>query len=545
MRPYIFIPSGLYPSGDFMVFYRDKKKQNWLLPPNIEDIIDDDHICYIIDTVIDSIDFSEIEKKYDGPGHPAYHPKIILKLIIMGMIDSIRSSRKLKKNAKENVVYMYLAEKFKPDFRTISDFKKNNPELVESCFKAVVEYAKSLGMVHLGHISIDGTKIKANASNEKSLTKDELKFLDKIIRTEIQKGIEADELEDEIYGKDRDGYELPDEVKASGNIKKYLKNKLKEHGIKPKHERRMEVMIKEHIDGDEKKKKQINKKIEDALKEIENSDAKTANLTDPDSKFMMNKRGRIEQAYNGQIAVDSKYKIILATNISQAPDDINELQPMIERIESTVSELPNGTEISLDNGYYSGPNLEYLEDKKLNGYVPDVKLAKKRKGKSVKKVPFSKEDFEYDDENDVFVCPNKQKLVFGSEYYDKRRKKMTRVYHGETCSECPDKKSCVKQSQRASKRISTDKYEKYRKRMAYKMESKEANEKLGLRSRIVEHPFGDIKYNMGVSEFLTRGINKVKIEFNISCIAHNFKKIASFIRGNGFTIKSFIKTVTG
>jgi transposase len=462
----------------------------------------------------------------------------------MGMIDSIRTSRKLKKNAKENVVYMYLAGKSKPDFRTISDFRKNNPELVESCFKAVVEYAKKLGMVHLGHISIDGTKIKANASNEKSLTKDELRFLDKIIRTEIQKGIEADELEDEIYGEDKDGYELPDEVKASGNIKKYLKDKLKEQGIKPKHERRMEVIIKEHIEGDEQKKKQLNKKIEDALEEVEKSNAKTANLTDPDSKFMMNKKGRIEQAYNGQIAVDSKHKLILATNISQAPDDINELQPMIERIENTVGELPEGTEISLDNGYYCGPNLEYLEDKKLNGYVPDVKLAQKRKGNSVKKIPFGKEDFEYDDENDEFICPNNRKLIFGYEYIDKRRNKMTRVYYGENCRNCLYEKLCIKQAKRAKKIIHADIYEGYRKRMADKMESKEANEKLGLRARTVEHPFGDIKYNMGLSEFLTRGLNKIKIEFNLACLAHNIKKIASFIKNNGFDIKSFIKTVT-
>ncbi|MHC4546633.1 MAG: IS1182 family transposase [Planctomycetota bacterium] len=528
-----------------MVFFKDEKKQNWLIPPNIKDMIDDDHICHIVDAVIDSMDFTEIEKKQEGPGHPGYHPKIILKIIIMGMIDSIRTSRKLKKNAKENVVYMYLAGKSKPDFRTISDFRKNNPELVESCFKAVVEYAKKLGMVHLGHISIDGTKIKANASNERALTKDELKFLDKIIRTEIQKGIEADELEDEIYGEDKDGYELPDEVKASGNIKKYLKDKLKEQEIKSKHERRMEVIIKEHIDGDGKKKKQINKKIEDALEEIENSDAKTANLTDPDSKFMMNKKGRIEQAYNGQIAVDSKHKIILATNISQAPDDINELQPMIERIENSVGELPEGTEISLDNGYYSGPNLKYLEDKELNGYVPDGKLAQKRKGNSVKKIPFGKEDFEYDDENDVFICPNNEKLVLGKEYYEKKRKRIRQEYHGETCSECPDKELCVKQSKITNKIIYADKYEKYRKRMADKMECKEANEKLGLRSRIVEHPFGDIKYNMGLSEFLTRGLNKVKTEFNLGSIAHNIKKIASFIKDNNVSIKSFIQTVNG
>ena len=113
-----------------MVFYKDYKHQQWLLPPNLEDIISDEHICYLLDEVIDSIKFKDVEVMYEGPGHPAYHPRIIIKLLIMGMIDGIRSSRKIGKNTKENVVYMFLAGKLSPNFRTVSDFRKNNRELI-------------------------------------------------------------------------------------------------------------------------------------------------------------------------------------------------------------------------------------------------------------------------------------------------------------------------------------------------------------------------------------------------------------------------------
>jgi transposase len=163
-----------------MVFYKDLKDQELLLPPNIRDIIPENHICFLVDEIIQKMDLSDYEKQYKRAGHPAYNPKLMLKLLILGMIDRIRSSRKIARNVKENVVYMYLAGLLKPDFRTINEFRKNNLELVRLAFQEVVRYAKDLGMVSLGHISIDGTKIKANASNNSAVKKDELPDLNEI-----------------------------------------------------------------------------------------------------------------------------------------------------------------------------------------------------------------------------------------------------------------------------------------------------------------------------------------------------------------------------
>lgn len=175
-----------------MVFYKDLKDQELLLPPNIRDLIPKNHICHMVDKIIQNMDLSDIEKKYEGAGHPAYHPKLVLKLLILGQVDGIRSSRIMAKNTRENVVYMYMAGLLQPDFRTISDFRKNNLELVKSSFHEVVKFAKDLGMVSLGHICIDGTKIKANASNHSAVTKDDFSRLKEFVEKELEEGIRID-----------------------------------------------------------------------------------------------------------------------------------------------------------------------------------------------------------------------------------------------------------------------------------------------------------------------------------------------------------------
>jgi len=157
-----------------MAFIRRLRNQNWLFPLNIADVIEEDHICRLVVDVIEGIDLKSIEKRYDGPGSPAYHPKVMMKLLIQGTIDGIRSSRKISKATKENVVYMYLSDRLKPDFRTICRFRKDNLEIIKLVFAEIIKLAREMGMVKLGHLSIDGTKLKASASNFSVLSKEEL-----------------------------------------------------------------------------------------------------------------------------------------------------------------------------------------------------------------------------------------------------------------------------------------------------------------------------------------------------------------------------------
>ncbi|HLE24854.1 MAG TPA: transposase [Thermodesulfobacteriota bacterium] len=130
-------------------------------------MIPEDHICYLVESIVETLDFTTFDKNYSGAGHPAYHPRIPLKILIMGVLDRVRSSRRLAKNARENVVYIYLSEKLTPDFRTISDFRKDNSDIVKEALRHTVTLAREEGLLDVTHLSTDGTKKRTNASNRR------------------------------------------------------------------------------------------------------------------------------------------------------------------------------------------------------------------------------------------------------------------------------------------------------------------------------------------------------------------------------------------
>ena len=491
-----------------MTFFKDLKDQQLLLPPNIRDLIPRNHICHLVDKIIQKMDLTDIEKNYEGAGHPAYHPKIILKLLILGQIDDIRSSRKIAKNARENVVYMYLTGLLQPDFRTISDFRKNNLELVKSSFQEVVKFAKDLGMVSLGHICIDGTKIKANASNHSAVTKEDFSKLKELVERELEEGIRVDEEEDKIYG-DKNIDELPDNI-----FDKTIADKLKDR----------------YQSGDKEQKEKIKKKVEKIGKEIEKAKSPIS-ATDPESRFMPNNKKLIEYSYNPQITADSQCGIIISNDVSSEVNDINQFQPQIKQVEEIVGALPEGTKLIADNGYSSSKNLKFLKEKGIDGYIPDQKRASILISKVRPKKPFSKENFEYDPIGDCFICPHGQKLTFRFEYVDINKQINVRIYKGTHCKQCPDRKKCSKNSRDGKVIKNYEGMEAERREMADKMQSREGALIYQTRKKVVECIFGHLKRNLGFREFLLRGLNGVKIEFNLACIASNLKRIWNFLNG--------------
>jgi transposase len=192
-----------------MAYISSYKDQSWLLPPAIDDLIAEDHICFLVEALVDAQDYTEFDREYSGAGHPTYHPRILIKLLLMGIIDRVRSSRRLARNARENVVYMYLAEKLAPDFRTISDFRKNHPRLINEVFRHTVRLAKEEGMLDLSHVSTDGSKVKANASGKRVLTKEELAILMRFVNRELEAWAKQDDLEEREFGEVRGLDQLP------------------------------------------------------------------------------------------------------------------------------------------------------------------------------------------------------------------------------------------------------------------------------------------------------------------------------------------------
>ncbi len=475
-----------------MVFIKSFKNQTWLFPPAIEDLIPEDHVCFLIENFIDSLDFSEFEEKYDGAGHPAYHPRIILKLLVMGVIDKVRSSRRLARNARENVVYMYLAEKLTPDFRTISDFRKDNPDLIKTVFKHTVHLARKEGMLDLSHLSTDGTKIKANAADKRIFTKEELEFLMKFVENELETWAAQDSLEDDFFDNIRGSDQLP------GSSKKRVKSAVKHY-------------IEELKENGEMFRTKTEVKLEKAHQEVEKNALEKVSVTDPECRFMKSKKGRIELSYNFQITADQN-GFILANDITDSSADTHQLKPMVIQTEQNIQKIPEKIKWSFDNGYNEGENLKFLSDKKIDGYIPgQTKNTENR---------YDKSNFIYYEEKDEYVCPEGKSLNLFGENFDIVKNKLIRKYRGGDCEKCLKQKECTK-AKDGTRIVRRDPYEEERNAMDKKMQMPESKEIYKLRKEIVEPVFGDIKENKGITGFLTKGLKMVKTEMNLISTANN------------------------
>jgi transposase len=485
-----------------MAYIQSNKGQTWLLPPSIEELIPEDHICFLVEGLVDSLEYSAFDIRYSGAGHPAYHPRIPLKLLIMGVLDRVRSSRRLARNARENVVYMYLSEKLAPDFRTISDFRKNNPDLVKEVFQHTVSFAKEEGLLDLSYLATDGSKVKANASNRKVLTKEELEFLLRFVDKELEEWAKQDRVEDGAYGDLRGSDQLPHQSKKT--VKKaahsYIK-KLKERGADFK--------------------ERLRENLQKAKDEVDKEGLSKVSISDPDSRFMKTPEGDIDLSYNPQVTVD-RTGFILANDVSQNAADVGQLQPQVLQTEENLGGLPENVAWSFDAGYFGSENVKLLSDKKIDGYIPDNNEIK---GKN----PYDKRNFTYDPIRDEYTCPGNQKMKFIGEHFDKQKKKVIKMYKGQACSGCKRQSACTTRKD-GIRYLKMYPYEGERNAMAEKMKTQQAKETYKLRQQIVEPVLGDMKENKGFRAFLTRGIKTVKAEFNIICAALNVKRIWTSLR---------------
>ena len=486
-----------------MVYIKSYQGQNWLFPPSIEEMIPKDHICFLVESFIDSLNFDEFDIKYAGAGHPAYHPKIIMKILVMGVLDKVRSSRRLARNARENIVYIYLSEKLTPDFRTISDFRKNNPDLVKSAFKHTVTIAKNEGLLDISILSTDGTKMKANASNRGVLSKEEIEFLSKFIDNELEEWAKQDNIEDNFFGKIRGSDQLSDKSKKKMKraVEKYIKE-LKEKG---------EVNL---------------DKIKIAEKELKEKGLDKVSTNDPECRFMKIKKGKIEFAYNPQITTDNK-GFILASEVCQDSFDTDQLKPQVLQTKENLNGLPEKIKWNFDNGYFEGGNIHFLNENKIDGHL----ACQEKENIS----DYDAEKFIFDRDKDEYLCPEGHKLIFLNEQFDKIKGKYFRMYRGEQCKNCPKQEECTKRKDRI-RHIKQYPYEKDRKEMKEKMKTPKVIETYKQRRQTVEPAFGDIKENKGMTYFLTRGLSNVNTEFKIECIGHNLQKINCLRSNKGFSL---------
>ena len=488
-----------------MAYIQSYKNQNYLIPPKITDLFSENHVCYLIDKLADEMDYSEFDQKYAGAGHPAYHPRIMIKLLMMAHIDGMRSSRRIAKNSQENVVYIYLAEKTQPDFRTISEFRKENLKLVKSVFREVNTFALEEGMIDLSHLSPDGTIIKANANDFKTINKKKIEIIDKWIDRYLDEAIKVDEEEDKLY-EERSIHEMPpgliDPKKRETKVRE-LARKIKE-SMKQK---------------DVKKLEEIKEELHNVKHFMEENELNKFSFTDPDAQYMKSKKGRIELSYNAQLTTD-KNGLIVANDVVQECDDRNQLLSGIEQVEQNHGTLPSGTIITADPGFENGPALAKLEERGFDLLVPG-----KNMGPETEPKKFAKANFTYDEEKNQYVCPEGKILTNRGKYMHSQYQREITIYSADfnDCQVCPNRQTCCKSQKKRVIHALPENAMFHR--IRNKLETEEGKTIYAVRKKTVERSFGDIKHNKGFRRFLLRGLEKVKIEFNLVSIAHNLVMI--------------------
>lgn len=333
------------------MFKEYSQNQTQLLPPNLSDLVSKDHIARLISHSVDKMDLSFIEKQYSANGQRAYDPRMLLKVLVYGYASGARSSRKLADRLKEDVVMMWLAGRAEPDFRTISDFRKDKLQDFKKIFEQVLDTCFELNLVSVGKISIDGTKIQASASKNKAVYRKQLARRKEFIKGKVEEIIkEAEELdrqEDELYGNrtpNRTGKDF-----NNGDIEKAMKNIEKQRVRLERKNRVLEAKTKE-IKAKERK-----------MRKDRNSFAPI----DKDATVMMMKEGYAAPGYNAQFATE--HQIILSYGAFSNRNDYRLLKPMIEKLK----EQNKKPEIIIaDKGYGNKMNYRYLKKEKIIPFIP-------------------------------------------------------------------------------------------------------------------------------------------------------------------------------
>ena len=342
-----------------------------LLPPSVQDYVPADHLSRLIVSLVrEELDLSVIVGSYrSGLGQPPFDPRLMTALLLHGYASGIYSSRRIARAAVERADFMMIVAGDGPDFRTISEFRRRHLAALAGLFVQVLRLAEKAGLVKLGHVALDGTKIKANASKHKAMSYERMKKREAELKAEVDRWLKAaeaaDAAEDRLYGSKR-GDELPDWV--ADKQKRLEKIREAKAALEAEAKAAAEEEERRRAEAEAKRLAEGRKKNGPTPAPPKATpDAKTQrNFTDPQSRILKTKDGYI-QGYNAQAAVDGKAQIIVAQRLVASMNDQDQLVPLIERIKDNLGRKPR--EASADAGYLSEANLGALSERGINAYV--------------------------------------------------------------------------------------------------------------------------------------------------------------------------------
>ena len=435
-----------------------------LLPPDMGRWLSEDHLVYFIRDVVGQVDLSAIYESHDGSkgGYRAYHPEMMVTLLMHAYCVGVPSSRKIEKATHESIPFRVLAADQHPDHDTIAEFRRRHLEALAALFVQVLRLCQRAGLVKLGHVCLDGTKVRANASKHKAVSYARMEKsvveLEAEVRRLLVEAEATDEAEDSRYGKGLRGEELPEELRFKQS--RLARIKEAKQALEREAWERAEG---ERLEKEKKKQEQHTRTDRRGRPSKGPSDKPHAkaqrNFTDPDSRIMKDSATKsFGQCYNCQAAVDEHSQVILAARVSQEANDKGELQPLVEELKTSL----DGTKpkrLSADSGYYSEANVIYLAGEDVDGYVATGRLKHTDR---------------------PLPAPR------------------GRIPKGATIKE----------------------------RMARKLRTIKGRSTYAKRKEVTEPVFGQIKQVRNFRQFLLRGLDKVSAEWELICLGHNLLKLS-------------------
>lgn len=504
------------------------------LPILLEELVKENSLVQIINEVVEHIELRELDRYYSRRGCPAYDPRMMIKVWIYGYCSQVYTSRPLAQKLREDLGFMWLAGGQQPCFKTLSDFRSKRMQgLVDKVFEQVLKYLVDQEYVNLNDLYIDGSKWEADGNRYKAIwRKNTERYKARVedrIRDLLDQINELQRQEDNQYGKsDLRTHESESEVQIvlkSSELKQHIKE--------------LNEVIKQKQDDPAKSVRRLNKKLSKEAEKLEKYEKQQVLLqgrnsyskTDTDATFMRLKDDLLRPAYNVQISTSNQY--IVNTTIHQNASDSVTLTGHLEELEKRLGNLIEPTwqpDATLDAGYGSEENYALLESKNITAYMKYPSWYQEKTGELAKK-KYRRENWFYDPVEDYYLCPANKKLPFVEHRQVKTINGYERclsIYECESCAGCAFFTDCrgEKAHPQSNRRVQrSKKLETYKEQAKTLLASEQGKVKRKQRSVDVETPFGDIKYNRGHKRFYLRSIEKVRVEFSLLAMAHNFRKI--------------------
>lgn len=501
------------------VFKEYNQQQIQLLPPNLGELIPENHLVRVVNQVVEHLDISSIVNQYEGGGTSAYHPKMLVKLLLYGYAMKIYTGRKIAKALRQDITFMWLAADNRPDFRTINMFRSGIlKDTIENLFKELLLFLIDHGYVKVENYFTDGTTFRADANGRQVVWKknsERYKEMAEVKCQELFKEIDLlNAAEDQKYV-DQDLEEMGSrpvskEAVSSGveKLNKVIEN-TSEHRRKRKAESLKKMIVEQQ------------RRIEKYQEQLEIGQGRSGySKTDTDASVMMMKNEELLPGYN--VLASSESQFVTAITTHQNPNDATCFKEHLESFVFTPAS------ITADSIFGTEENYQLLEAADIESYLKYPTFHSEGT-KKFKEDIFRKENFPYDPDTDTYTCPNSKRLRYTNKREEKHKRTgfryQTKIYQAEDCSACSMREACTKSKERNRTIAVNTQLDAYKKLARLNLNGAKGIDLRRRRGQEIESCFGDLKHNMAFRRFHLRGLKKVKTEITVMAMAHNIRKI--------------------